>query len=89
MCVFYRLSNITYLIAKILVKTKFISLVNIVLNKEAVKEFVQKDASSKSISDELIKIKRIISYRKKMIISDYEILKKNFQMILQKKILSM
>ena len=75
MCVFYRLSNITYLIAKILVKTKFISLVNIVLNKEAIKEFVQKDASCKSISDELIKIKEDNHYRNK-IISDYEILEK-------------
>lgn len=75
MCVFYKLSNITYLIAKILVKTKFISLVNIVLNKEAIKEFVQKDASCKSISDELIKITEDNHYRNK-IISDYEILEK-------------
>ena len=54
--IFYRLSNITYLIAKILVKTKFISLVNIVLNnglkcKNEIKRkrpfyyFIEKDLS--------------------------------------------
>ena len=43
--------------------------------KEAIKEFVQKDASCKSISDELIKIKEDNHYRNK-IISDYEILEK-------------
>lgn len=67
MCVFYKLSNITYLIAKILVKIKFISLVNIVLEKKAVHEFIQGGASSENIYSELDKLVNNMKYRKEMI----------------------
>ena len=39
MCVFYKLSNITYFLVRRLVKTKFISLINIVLNKNTMLGF--------------------------------------------------
>ena len=67
MCVFYKLSNPTYLIAKLLVKTKFISLVNIVLEKKAVHEFIQGDASSENIYSEIDKLINNMSYRNEMI----------------------
>jgi len=67
MCVFYKLSNITYFIAKILVKTKFISLVNIVLEKNAVHEFIQGKATSENIESELNNLINNKSYRKEMI----------------------
>ena len=67
MCVFYKLSNITFFIARRLVKTKFISLVNIVLNKKAVEEFIQEDASSEKISAEIDKIINKESYRNNLL----------------------
>ena len=67
MCVFYKLSNITYFLVRRLVKTKFISLVNIVLNKKAVEEFIQKDASSEKISAEIEKIINNESYKNNLI----------------------
>ena len=72
---FYKLSNITYLIAKILVKTKFISLVNIVLEKKAIHEFIQGNASPKNIDSELKKLINNKNYRKKMI-NDFDLLEK-------------
>ena len=67
MCVFYKLSNITYLIAKILVKTKFISLVNIVLEKKTIHEFIQGNASPENIDSEVKKLINNKEYRKEMI----------------------
>ena len=52
---------------KRLVKTKFISLVNIVLNKKAVEEFIQGDASSEKISEEIEKIINNESYKNNLI----------------------
>ena len=67
MCVFYKLSNITYFLIRRLVKTKFISLVNIVLNKKAIEEFIQKDASPEKISAEIEKIINNKSYKNNLI----------------------
>ncbi len=63
MCVFYKLSNITYFLVKFLVKTKFISLVNIILDKKVVNEFIQDNAKPKIIAAEIEKIINNNSYR--------------------------
>ena len=52
----YKGSFISYWIAKQLVKIKFISLVNLILNKEAVKELIQQECTPKNIELELKKI---------------------------------
>ena len=75
MCVFYKLSNITYLIAKFLVKTKFISLVNIILGKKVVNEFIQGSASPENITSEIEKLINNEIYRSKMI-DNYDLLEK-------------
>ena len=49
----YRTHPISYLIARCLVKIKFISLVNLILNKEAVKELIQKDYTIENILTEV------------------------------------
>jgi lipid-A-disaccharide synthase len=49
MIVCYKLSNITYKILKMLVKVKYISLVNIILNKAVVPELIQSDCNSHKI----------------------------------------
>ena len=49
----YRAHPISYLIARWLVKIKFISLVNLIVNKEAVKELIQKDYTIENILKEV------------------------------------
>ena len=55
------------MIAKQLVKVKWISPVNLVLEKEAVREFIQQDCSLNNLSNELEKILRDENYRKEML----------------------
>jgi lipid-A-disaccharide synthase len=49
----YKSSFISYFIAKRLVDIKYISLVNLIMDKEVVKELIQNDCSSSKISHEL------------------------------------
>ncbi|MBH32623.1 MAG: lipid-A-disaccharide synthase [Gammaproteobacteria bacterium] len=56
MCVMYKLSPITYFIAKYLVSTKYISLVNILAEKLAVKEFIQNNVNEVNIVAEVKKL---------------------------------
>ena len=69
----YRTSTISYWIGKRIVKLPFISLVNLILNKEVVKELIQKDCSLKNLSQEL---KRLLnSEEQKKIKKEYHQLK--------------
>lgn len=52
----YKGSSISYQIAKRLVKIDYISLVNLILNKEAVKELIQSECTPKNIKSELVKV---------------------------------
>jgi lipid-A-disaccharide synthase len=54
MLVAYKLSTITYLLAKILVDTEFIGLPNIIAGKSVVKEFVQYQATPENLAQEII-----------------------------------
>ena len=67
MCIFYKLSILSYFLAKFLVKIKFISLVNIVLEKNAIKEFIQNEASSTNIFNEVKNIVSNDKYKNKLI----------------------
>ena len=49
----YKTSKISYSIAKRLVKIKFISLVNLIMDKEVVRELIQNDCTSEAIKTEL------------------------------------
>ena len=49
----YKTSKISYSIAKRLVKIKFISLVNLIMDKEVVRELIQDDCTSSEIKKEL------------------------------------
>ncbi len=55
MIVLYIVSPLTFLVAKFLVKIKNISLVNIVLGKTVVPEFIQKQANSINVKQEIDK----------------------------------
>lgn len=52
----YKASALTYLIGKSLVNLKYISLVNILLNKSVVTELIQGDANPKAMVDEISKL---------------------------------
>ena len=47
--VIYKTSNLSYLIGKQIVKIKFISLVNLILNRELVKELIQNEMTANNI----------------------------------------
>ena len=66
MVVFYRLSPLTIFFAKLLVKVRFISVVNIIAGKEIVLELIQKEASAEKIFSELKRILTDNSYRQDM-----------------------
>jgi lipid-A-disaccharide synthase len=63
----YRSSGLSYAIAKRLVNVPFISLVNLICQREVVKELIQQDASTHKISEELKNILNIgrIGFREK------------------------
>ena len=57
--VYFIKSQMQHIIIKFLIKTNFISLINILLEKKVVQEFVQSQASEKNIIDEINKIIQI------------------------------
>lgn len=69
--VVYKTSRLSYMIAKLLIKVRFISLVNLIADRLVVKEMIQKDASVESVSNELNKILNDKAYREKML-NDYD-----------------
>jgi lipid-A-disaccharide synthase len=52
----YKSSFLSYFLAKIFIKIKFISLVNLIMNKEIVKELIQNNCTKDKIIKELINI---------------------------------
>lgn len=63
----YKGSNISYSIAKRLIKVKYISLVNLILDQEVVKELIQHECTSENIQLELDKIINDENYRQMLI----------------------
>jgi len=66
-CITYKIANLSYFILKPLVKIEHIGLVNIVAEKEIVKEFLQFDARPQSIAEEINLILDDEQYRQKML----------------------
>ena len=66
----YKTSSISYFLAKLVVKVKFIALVNLICDKEVVKELIQDDFNADNLVNEL---NRILNKKNKtQILSDYE-----------------
>jgi len=70
----YKSTSTSYHIAKSLIKVKYISLVNLIMDKIVVKELIQNELNTSNLSNELDKILFDKEYRQK-IISDYKELK--------------
>jgi lipid-A-disaccharide synthase len=73
--VVYRTSSFSYSIAKMLIKVPFISLVNLVAQREVVKELIQKDASEEKVSSELKQVMEYSDYRNSILKGYDEIFK--------------
>ncbi|HAF30754.1 MAG TPA: lipid-A-disaccharide synthase [Bacteroidales bacterium] len=63
----YRAGNLSYFIAKQFVKLKYISLVNLIMDSEVVRELIQFDMNPKMIKKELNKILFDMDYRSNML----------------------
>jgi len=68
----YKGSAISYQIAKRIITLKFISLVNLILDREAVTELIQNDFTKAKLTVELTKI-LTSEYREKMFLAYYEL----------------
>ena len=71
----YKGSYISYKIAKLLIKVKYISLVNLILDEEVVKELIQEEFTTKNLVKELKRIEKGESKNK--LLEKYDILQKN------------
>ncbi|HIP31288.1 MAG TPA: lipid-A-disaccharide synthase [Crocinitomicaceae bacterium] len=67
----YKSSQVSYSIAKRLIKVKFISLVNLIMDAEVVKELIQKECNPVQIKAEVERLIKDKKYREK-VISDYD-----------------
>lgn len=65
--VVYRTSSLSYAIAKNLIRVPFISLVNLIAEKEVVKELIQDDFSVANLKAELVKILTNVVYKGHML----------------------
>ncbi|WP_036380189.1 lipid-A-disaccharide synthase [Muricauda sp. MAR_2010_75] len=70
----YKGNWISYQIAKRIITLDFISLVNLIMGKEVVKELIQNELTSKKLKKELFKI--VAGKERERILEDYKILKK-------------
>ncbi len=73
--VVYKTSALTYWIARMIIKVPFISLVNLVADREVVKEMIQENASVEKVSGELLSILNNETYRTAMLNSYDEIIR--------------
>ncbi len=75
--VIYKLFPLTYLLGKMIVRVKHISLVNILSGEEVVRELLQSDVTPKNIAGEIEKIMTDVEYRERMSAA-YERVRKMF-----------
>ncbi|TXD58814.1 lipid-A-disaccharide synthase [Polaribacter sp. IC066] len=71
----YKAGSISYQIAKRIITLKFISLVNLILDREVVTELIQNDFNRSTLKEELTKILDD-THRKKMFLAYFELEKK-------------
>jgi len=71
--VMYRLSPLTYFLGKMIIKVKYINLVNIMLGREVIRELLQGDANPETILTEVERIMTDERYRREMLSSFAEV----------------
>ena len=71
MVVCYKLSKISWYIAKIVSRVKYSSIVNLILNKKVVPELLQDKMNSKNIIKEVTPLLNLKSFKRKKMLSDF------------------
>ena len=69
--VVYKANRVEYFLASLMIKVKFVSLVNLIVNKEAIRELIQKEATAENV---IVEIRRLAydSYYRERIMKDYK-----------------
>jgi lipid-A-disaccharide synthase len=75
--VVYKTSSVTYWIVKMLIKVPFISLVNLIADKEVIREMIQDDANQKNVTRELKLL--IEGTRREDVLKDYKEIKERLE----------
>jgi lipid-A-disaccharide synthase len=73
--VVYKANPVSYWLARLMVKVPYISLVNLILDREAVREMIQSQATTENVSAELQKVLNDRNYRSAMIEGYEEIIR--------------
>ncbi len=73
----YKGSPISVMIARQLIKIKFISLVNLIMDKEVVKELIQKDLTAKAIIEELRSFEADNNPKRLELLAQYDTMENN------------
>jgi len=76
MVVCYKLSKISWYIAKIVSRVKYSSIVNLILNKKVVPELLQNKMNSKNIIEEITPLLNLKSFKRKKMLSDFNEIRK-------------
>lgn len=71
--VVYKAAGLSYVLAKMVVKVKFISLVNLIAGGEVIREFIQDEANVENMTKELKAITSDVAYRNR-ILMDYNMI---------------
>lgn len=68
--VVYKANRLEFFLAKLMIKVEFVSLVNLILGKEAIRELIQKEAT---IQNTIIELRRLVedSFYRNRILKDY------------------
>lgn len=75
--VVYKGNEISYQIAKRIITLKYISLVNLIMDKEVVKELIQAECNTNTLKEELKKV--INKEKRKEILENYRVLKEKLE----------
>ena len=76
MVVCYKLSKVSWWIAKIVSRVKYSSIVNLILNKKVVPELLQDKMNSKNIIEEITPLLNLKSFKRKKMLSDFNEIRK-------------
>lgn len=69
--VVYKANRLEFFLAKLMIKVEFVSLVNLIVGKEAIRELIQKEAT---IQNTIIELRRLVedSFHRDKIMKDYQ-----------------
>lgn len=69
--VVYKANRLEFFLANLMIKVEFVSLINLIVNKEAIRELIQKEATPENV---IVELRRLMldQYHREKILLDYE-----------------